>query len=122
VLAALLAVSALAVFAVPASAAVPSANAKFCKAAESVGSSTNSSQPTKAQAKAEIKDFKNVAKYAPGNVKSAINNISEYLGLVAGSHNASDLAKIYTSSSFKNYSKSITTYIKYYSKQCTGTS
>jgi hypothetical protein len=122
VLAALLAVSAVAVLAVPASAALPAANTKFCKAANSIGSDSSSSQPTKAQAKAAIKDFKQVAKHAPRKVKSAIGNITKYLGLVAGADKPSDLAKIYTGSGFKDYTKSITTYIKYYTTQCTGTS
>ena len=42
---ALLAVSALAVLAVPASASVPAANAKFCKAAAKIGNSGSSGQP-----------------------------------------------------------------------------
>ena len=50
-----------------------------------------------------------------------MNNIAKYLGLVAGAHDPEDLAKIYTSSGFKNYSKSITTYVTYFAQQCTGT-
>jgi len=120
VLAALLAVSALAVLAVPASASVPAANAKFCKAADNIGGDT-SGQPTKDQAKAALKGFKNAAKYAPAKVKTAMNNIAKYLGLVAGADNPSDLAKVYTSSGFKNYAKSITSYVTYYAQQCSGT-
>jgi hypothetical protein len=121
VLAAVVALGALAVLAVPASASVPAANAKFCKAANTIGDNT-SGQPTKEQAKATLKGFKNAAKYAPGKVKSAMNNIAKYLGLVAGADNASDLAKVYTSTGFKNYAKSITAYVTYYAQQCTGTS
>jgi hypothetical protein len=120
VLAALLAVSALAVIAVPASASVPAANAKFCKAADNIGGNT-SGQPTKDQAKAALKGFKNAAKYAPAKVKTAMNNIAKYLGLVAGADNPADLAKVYTSSGFKNYAKSITSYVTYYAQQCSGT-
>ena len=50
-----------------------------------------------------LSGFKNAAKYAPAKVKSAINNIAKYLGLVAGADNAGDLAKVYTSDGFKNY-------------------
>lgn len=120
VLAALLAISALAVIAVPASASVPAANAKFCKAADNIGGNT-SGQPTKDQAKAALKGFKNAAKYAPAKVKTAMNNIAKYLGLVAGADNPADLAKVYTSSGFKNYAKSITSYVTYYAQQCSGT-
>jgi len=118
VLVAVFAVGVLAVMAVPASASVPAANAKFCKAANNIGNNT-SSQPTKSQAAKAKQGFKNAAKYAPGKVKSAMNNIAKYLGLVADS-DPSDLAKIYTSDGFKNYSKSITTYVTYYAQQCSG--
>ena len=50
-----------------------------------------------------------------------MNNIAKYLGLVAGAEDPEDLAKIYTSNSFRNYSKSITTYVTYFAWQCTGT-
>ena len=120
--AALLAVGVMAALAVPASASVPAANAKFCNAANNIGDSTSSGQPTKAQAKSTIRDFKNAAKYAPGKVKSAMNNIAKYLGLVAGADDATDLAKIYTSNGFKNYTKSFTTYATYVAQECSGTS
>ncbi len=119
-IAAVLAVAALAVLAGPVSASVPAANAKFCKAADKIGTSSSSNQPTKSEAKTAIKGFKNAAKYAPRKVKTAINNIAKYLGLVAGTSNAADLAKIYTGSGFKNYTKSITTYVAYYTQNCIG--
>jgi hypothetical protein len=119
VLAAVFAVGMLAVLAVPASASVPAANAKFCKAANKIGTS-DSGQPTKSQAAKTKQGFKTAAKYAPKKVKSAMNNIAKYLGLVAGADSAADLAKLYTSSGFKNYSKSITTYVTYYAQQCSG--
>jgi hypothetical protein len=121
VLAAVFAVGVLAVMAVPASASVPAANAKFCKAANNIGNNT-SSQPTKSQAAKAKQGFKNAAKYAPGKVKSAMNIIAKYLGLVAGSDDATDLAKIYTSNGFKNYTKSFTTYATYVAQECSGTS
>ena|SRR5437660_12830445 len=118
--AAVLAASALALVSAPASAAVPAANSKFCKAANSISNSSSSGKPTKAQAAAAIKGFKNAAKYAPAKVKSAINNVAKYLGLIAGADNASDLANVYTSNGFKNYTKSITTYVQYYTANCAG--
>jgi len=120
VLAAAFAVGVLAVVAVPASASVPAANTKFCKAANKIGNNT-SSQPTKSQAAKAKQGFKDAAKYAPTKVKSALNNIAKYLGLVAGTEDPADLAKIYSSGDFKNYSKSITTYVTYYAQQCTAT-
>jgi len=120
VLAAAFAVGVLAVVAVPASASVPAANTKFCKAANKIGNNT-SSQPTKSQAAKAKQGFKDAAKYAPTKVKSALNNIAKYLGLVAGTEDPADLAKIYSSGDLKNYSKSITTYVTYYAQQCTAT-
>jgi hypothetical protein len=113
----LVALSAVAVLAGPAGASVPAANAKFCKAANGINSGS-SNKPTKSQAKAAVKGFKNAAKYAPTKVKSAINNIAKFLGVVAGSNNPGDLAKAYASGTFNNYSKSITTYITYYAQNC----
>lgn len=120
VLTAVLAVGALAMMAVPATASVPAANARFCKAAEKIGN-RSSAQPTQAQARSAVSGFKNAAKYAPRKVKSAMNNIAKYLGLIAGTDNPADLAKVYTSNGFKNYAKSITTYVTYLGQQCSGT-
>jgi hypothetical protein len=111
ILAAVLAVAALAVLAGPAAASAPAANTKFCKAAN---------KPTKSQAKAAIRGFKNAAKYAPKKVRSAMSNVAKYLGLVANASNPSDLAQVYTSGDYKNYAKSITTYVTYYAQQCSG--
>jgi len=109
---AVLAISALAVCAVPASASVPAANtAKFCNAADKIGSSSSSGQPTKKQAEAAVKDFKRAAKYASGKVKSAMNNIVGYLQRVADANGPTDLAKIYAGPQFKGYAKSIGTFI-----------
>jgi hypothetical protein len=120
-IAALVAAFALAVLAGTASAAVPAANAKFCKAAESIGDS-QSSQPTKAEAAQAVKGFENAAKYAPGKVKSALKTIAKFLGTITSADSPGDLAKLYTGDGFKNYTKSLTTYVKYYTAQCFGTS
>ena len=108
---------------VPASASVPAANTKFCSAAEKIGSSSSASTASgldSGQAKKVLAQFKATAKYAPAKVKSAIGNITKLLGVVAGSTNPADLAKVYTSSSFKNYPAAITTFFKYEAAQCTG--
>ena len=112
VIAVVLAASALAALAGPAGASVPAANAKFCKAAAKIGSGTDTSgKPTKEQASAALKGFKNAEKYASGKVKSAMKNIAKYLQRIADAENAGDIAKIYTSSDFKGYTKSIGTFI-----------
>jgi len=121
VLAAVLAMSALAVLAVPASASVPAANTKFCAAAAKIGNdASNASSFNQAKAKALIKQFKNAGKYAPANVKAAVGNITKLLGLIAGTTNPADLPKVYTSSSFKKYPTSVTTFFTYQAKECTG--
>ena len=117
-LAAALAALALAVVAVPASAAVPEANtAKFCKAVTKIGSTNSSSQPTKTQAKSLVKQFKNAAKYAPKNVKSAIGKISSYLQAIAAA-DVKDLADLATSGTYKGYAKAIVTYSTYVATNC----
>jgi hypothetical protein len=120
-LAAVLAASALAVLAGSAHGSVPAANTKFCKAVEKIGDAGNSSNPTKADAKAALKGFKNAAKYAPGKVKTALNNIAKYLSVVV-TGDTSDMADLANSSTFKNYTKSLTTYVNYYTSNCLGTS
>ena len=122
VLAAVLAVSALAVMAVPASASVPAANAKFCKAYEKIGSGSNDgSTVNPSTAKTNYARFKAAAKYAPPKVKKAGEQIASVLNKVSkfSPTNASDLTKFYTSSDFKNYGKSITTFFLYATQQCT---
>jgi hypothetical protein len=120
VLAALVASAALVVLAVPASASVPAANAKFCQAAEAIGDNT-AGQPTASQARASLNGFKKAAKHAPGKVKKAMINVSKYLGVIAGAEDPADLAELYTGNGFKTYSKSITTYVNYYVRNCAGT-
>jgi F420-0:gamma-glutamyl ligase-like protein len=119
VLAATLAVSALAVLAIPASASVPATNTRFCKAAAKIGdSSSNASVLDSSRAKKVLAQFKTTAKYAPPKVKSAIGNISKLLGAIAGTTDPTDLAKVYTSSSFKNYPAAITTFFTYQASEC----
>jgi hypothetical protein len=109
---AVLAISALAVCAIPASASAPASNnAKFCNAADKIGSNSSSSQPTKKQAEDAVKDFKRAAKYSSGKVKSAMNNIVDYLEKIADADGPTDLAKIYSGANFKDYAKSIRTYV-----------
>jgi hypothetical protein len=117
VLAAVLAVSALAVLAVPATAAVPASNAKFCAAVKKVGSQSGS-QPTKAQAKKLVSQFKAAAKSAPGNVKSAIGKITKYLDVIAAG-DITKLADLAKSKNFQDYTKAVTTYSTYVASNCT---
>jgi hypothetical protein len=116
---AVLALAALAAVAAPAMASVPAANTKFCNAANQIGS-TGSSNPTQSEAKAAASRFKAAAKYAPPKVKSAINKIASVLGSIASLKDPTELAKIYTSSKFRDYSKAIVTYVTYYGSQCSG--
>jgi hypothetical protein len=118
VLAALLAASALAVFAVPASAAVPAANTKFCKAVGKIGSQSTGSQPTKAQARKLISQFKSAAKNAPAKVKSAIGSITKYLGYIS-TGDVSNLANLAKSGNLQSYTKAISTYSQYVATNCT---
>jgi hypothetical protein len=117
VLAAVFAVAALAVVAVPASASTPAASTgKFCSAVKKIGS-TNGSQPTKTQAKTLVKQFKNAAKSAPPKVKSAIGKITKYLGVISGGSvsDLQDLAK----SDYQGYAQAITTYSTFVATNCT---
>ena len=119
-LAALLAASALAALAAPATASVPSANAKFCAAAEKIGDNTSASALSSGKANKLVSQFKNAAKYAPAKVKSAIAKITSLLGAIGGTRDPRDLAKVYTSSAFRKYPAAITTFAAYQSDQCSG--
>ena len=122
-IAALLAVSALAVLAGPASASVPAANAKFCKAYANIGKNSDGSTVDPTQAKATLAKFKAATKYAPKKVKKAGQQISSVLAKVAkfDPKNPSDLTEFYKSSDFKNYGKAITTFFLYATQECAGT-
>jgi hypothetical protein len=109
-----LALSALALSAGPAGAAVPTAkNAKFCKAADKIG--TSSSNPTRSEAKTTASRFKQAAKYAPSKVKSAMNKIATTINRVASSSSPQINSKVE-----KEYRKAINTYSAYYHSQCSG--
>src|SRR5262245_48532992 len=115
VLAALLAMSVLAVLVVPASASVPAANAKFCKAYANIGKKSNGSTVDPTQAKAALAKFKAATKYAPKKVKQAGQQITSVLSKVAkfDPQNPGDLTAFYKSNDFKNYGKAITTFFVY---------
>ena len=118
VLAAVFAVAALAVLAVPASASTPTASSsKFCTAVRKIGSTTGS-QPSKTQAKTLVKQFKTAAKSAPAKVKAAIGKITKYLGVIAGG-DVSDLADLAKSGNYQGYAQAITTYSTYVATNCT---
>jgi hypothetical protein len=113
---AMLALAMTAVLAVPAGAAVPaSPSAKFCAATAKIGAASNGNSPTQAEAAKTYKAFKTAGKYAPPKVKAAANKIASVLSKIATikPSNASDLAKLYTSTDFKAYGKAVATYFKY---------
>ncbi len=76
-LAAVLAVSALAVLAVPASAAVPAANTEVLHRGREDRQHDRRAGVTQAQAKKLVSQFKTAAKYAPAKVKAAISKIAK---------------------------------------------
>jgi len=118
VLAAVFAVAALAVLAVPASASTPAASSsKFCTAVRKIGSTTGS-QPSKTQAKTLVKQFKTAAKAAPAKVKAAIGKITKYLGVISGG-DVSDLQDLAKSGNYQGYAQAITTYSTYVATNCT---
>lgn len=118
VLAAVLAASALALLAAPATASTPAAgSSKFCTAVRKIGSQNSAAQPTKAQAQKLISQFKNAAKSAPPKVKAAIGKITKYLGIITGG-NLSDLADLAKSGDYTNYTKAIGTYTTYVATHC----
>jgi hypothetical protein len=119
---ALLAVAAMAVMAVPASASVPAANSKFCKAAAKIGTDANNASAfNQAKAKKLQSQFQAAAKNAPPKVKAAVGNITKLLGLIAGTTDPTDLPKVYTSDAFKKYPKAVTTFFTYQATECAGT-
>jgi hypothetical protein len=120
VLAAVLAAAAIAVFSVPASASVPAANTKFCKAAAKIGKDANNASAFNAAKARKLRSqFQAAAKSAPPKVKKAVNNITKLLGLISGT-SPQELAKVYTSNTFKQYPNAITTFFTYQATQCSG--
>jgi len=120
VFAAVLAASLLAVVAGPAHGVAPSKNTKFCNALSHIPDA-KSSAPTKQQAKQSLQGFKNAAKYAPAKVRSAIDTIVKYLGIVADA-DRSDLEDLAKSGDIRNYPKAFGAFVKYYSANCIPTS
>jgi hypothetical protein len=115
IMAAVLAFGGLALVA-PSAGAASTPSPKFCAAAAKI-SQSNSSDLKKFSGLASA--FKTAGKNAPPKVKSAANKIASVLGKVKGLvTNPTDLAKFYTTSDFKNYGKSITTFFLY-ADQCT---
>jgi|SRR5215211_1947422 len=121
VLAAVFAVSALAVVAIPASASVPTANKKFCTAYNKIGQGSDNLSTPQA-AKQTLTKFKAAAKYAPAKIKKASNTIVSVLSKFSrfNATNAADVSNFFKTSDFKNYGKAISTYIVYASQQCAG--
>jgi len=119
--AALLAVSALAVLTVPASASVPAASSsKFCSDVKGLTAKFNDasakagSSPTKAFSSIAAQ-LKKAAKDAPAKVKAATNKIASIYSAIA-SGDVSSLSKL----SDSNFTKSITTFSTYVGQSCAG--
>jgi len=70
---------------------------------------------TPQQAAKNFNQFRAAGKYAPAKVKAAANRIASVLSTIAKIKpgNASDLAKLYTSSDFRAYGKAIATFLAY---------
>jgi hypothetical protein len=115
-MAAVLAFGGLALLA-PGAGAASTPSPKFCAAANKIGSNKGNSSDLQKFSKL-ASTFKAAGKYAPAKVKSAANNIASVLTKAkALVKNPTDLAKIYTSSDFKNYGNSISTFFVY-AAQC----
>jgi hypothetical protein len=114
--AAMLALSAVAVVAIPAGAA-DGPSAKFCSAYSKISgaSGSNGNTPGPKQAGALAVKFKAAAKQAPAKVKAAGNRIVSVLNSIAdiSPSNAGDLAKFYSSADFRKYGKAIGTFFAY---------
>ena len=109
----------LAIAAPGAQAAVPAANTKFCKAVSNI-SSDLSGKPDATKAKALLARLKNAGKYAPGNVKSALNTLANYYNALVKA--GTDTGKLTSLAQLgSKYSKAATTFSTYYIKQCAGT-
>jgi hypothetical protein len=112
IVAALMAFGAVGAFA-PAAGAASAPSPKFCAAAQKIGTGADSSNDPTSMAKFATQ-FKAAGKQAPANVKAAANNIASVLSKVKNfAKNPTDLAKLYSSSDFKKYAKSITTFFTY---------
>jgi hypothetical protein len=123
ILAAVLAVAMLGVVAGSASASVASASntTKFCKAASKIGSNASNAKGfTKGKAKKLSTQFKNAAKYAPANLKSAIKNITNLFDAIAKT-GLSDLPKVYSSDTYRKYPAAATTFFTYTANTCSPT-
>jgi len=95
----------------PAAGAASSPSPKFCAAIEKIGTASPSSATEIAKS---ADQFKTAGKYAPKNVQNAANTIQKVLKQVKNyAKNPTDLAKLYSSSGYKNYGSAITTFFTY---------
>ncbi|HEX9506532.1 MAG TPA: hypothetical protein VGA62_11070 [Acidimicrobiia bacterium] len=118
VLVATCAAAMLALAAPGAHAAVPAANTKFCKAVTNITSDI-SGRPNAARAKVYLAALKNAGKYAPGNVRSALNTLADYYNALVKA--GTDTGKIAALTKLgSKYAKAATTFATYYVKQCAG--
>jgi hypothetical protein len=112
-LAVLLAASALAVVAVPASAAVPAANTKYCKALTGIsdklskGSSTSSLSADRAALEKYATSLKSAAKDAPASVKKATQSLASFYHALA----SGDVSAFKGTKNLTNAVTKVTTYL-----------
>ncbi len=107
--------------ALPGGATVSAKNSKFCKAVANIGQDAANSPDsfTKDEAKAFAKSVKKAVKKAPKKVGKALTAMSKYFTALADAGSNPD--KVAAAARFaKNYTKSVTTFISYYTKNCLG--
>jgi hypothetical protein len=118
-MAAVLALASLALVAVPATAAVPAKNTKFCAAAQKISGDVGSNEVSGIKnLKALTASIKKAAKSAPKNVKAAMNTIAGYFSAAAkvgtDPSKAANLSKLGA-----KYTAAITTFTTYLATNCT---
>ena len=111
-MAAVLAFGGLALLA-PSAGAASQPSAKFCQAVTKIGDVQSGQTPSGSAAKRTAQGFKNAAKYAPGNVKSAMNAIGNYIVKFAKVKSLKDLANSGNANTYKKYASAILVYEKY---------
>jgi hypothetical protein len=109
----MLAISTVALLGAPASAAVPTANSKFCTAASQIGKNAGptSSKSSPASLKALAKAIDGAAASAPAKVKSAMHAMSSYVRTEAAGKQPTNV---------QQYAKAAITFTTYLGKNCRG--
>jgi hypothetical protein len=104
----------------PGGAAVAQKNTKFCKQVTKfshINASGGSVSDDLKVAAADAKALKKVAKSAPGKVRSALNSMASFFAAVGSAGSKIDAEKAALSHA-SDYSKAVSTFISYYTKNC----